>query len=88
VDSLLLAGLNNAAWAAALALAVAIIGKVWHRRPALIHALWLLVLVKLLTPSLVQIEAGRGRELASRGGELASGGRELASGGREPPVLA
>src|SRR5262245_14365659 len=35
--------------AAVLALAAVGIGRIW-RRPALIHALWLLVLLKLVTP--------------------------------------
>jgi len=59
MNYLLLAGLNNAAWAAALAVVVAIIARFVHRRPAMVHALWLLVLLKLVTPSLITIETGR-----------------------------
>jgi beta-lactamase regulating signal transducer with metallopeptidase domain len=50
VDTLLQIGLSNALVATLLALAVAVISKVC-RRPALIHTLWLLVLLKLVTPA-------------------------------------
>ena len=46
--------LANLAVAAALA-GVALAAGRWANRPALAHALWLLVLVKLLTPPLVTI---------------------------------
>jgi beta-lactamase regulating signal transducer with metallopeptidase domain len=51
VDSLLYVGLSNAAAALALAIPVAVIGRLC-RRPALVHSLWLLVLLKLVTPPL------------------------------------
>jgi RND family efflux transporter MFP subunit len=54
VDALLHAALNNAAWAVALALAAAAGARIWRRSPALAHALWLLVLLKLVTPSLTR----------------------------------
>jgi beta-lactamase regulating signal transducer with metallopeptidase domain len=47
-------GLLNAVLATGLALAVAVLTVVL-RRPALAHALWLLVLLKLLTPPLVGV---------------------------------
>ncbi len=47
-------GLANAAVAALLA-AVALIAGRWNRRPALAHALWLLVLIKLVTPPLFRL---------------------------------
>ncbi|MHC5540341.1 M56 family metallopeptidase, partial [Singulisphaera rosea] len=47
----------NAGWATALALVAAISRRFWRHRPALIHSLWLLVLLKLATPSLVQFPA-------------------------------
>ena len=54
MDGLLQLGLTNAAWATVLALAAAV-GTRWLKRyPALVHALWLMVLLKLATPSLVQ----------------------------------
>src|SRR5260370_37689567 len=49
---LLHVGLSNALVAALLAVGVALIGRV-ARRPALVHSLWLLVLLKLITPPLV-----------------------------------
>ena len=45
--------LSNAGWATALALVATVAGLLVRRRPALIHTLWLLVLLKLATPSLV-----------------------------------
>ena len=54
--ALLYAGLNNAVWSAVLALAAVIGARVWRSRPAVGHALWLIVLFKLLTPSLWQIK--------------------------------
>jgi beta-lactamase regulating signal transducer with metallopeptidase domain len=45
-------GLTNAALATALALGVAGVTR-WCRRPVLVHTLWLLVLLKLVTPPLV-----------------------------------
>jgi beta-lactamase regulating signal transducer with metallopeptidase domain len=47
-------GLVNALLASALALGVAVFGLVC-RRPALLHGLWLLVLLKLVTPPLVRV---------------------------------
>ena len=40
-----------------------------RRRPAVVHVLWLLVLIKLVTPSLVRVElpAGEGEEIARSG---------------------
>jgi hypothetical protein len=55
VDAVLRLVVTNAGWAVALALAAAVGGRVWRRRPALAHTLWLLVLLKLVTPSLVQV---------------------------------
>ncbi len=49
MDTLWHAALSNAAWACGLAVLAALVGR-WGRRPALTHALWVLVLVKLLTP--------------------------------------
>jgi beta-lactamase regulating signal transducer with metallopeptidase domain len=52
VDALLHIGLGNAVVAPVLALAAWCAGRVC-RRPALVHSLWLLVLLKLVTPPLV-----------------------------------
>ena len=42
-------GLANALMATLLALLAAVVGRVW-KKPALRHGLWLLVLLKLVTP--------------------------------------
>jgi beta-lactamase regulating signal transducer with metallopeptidase domain len=49
VDTLLNVGLSNAVAASALAVVAAVVGY-FCRRPAVRHALWLLVLLKLVTP--------------------------------------
>jgi RND family efflux transporter MFP subunit len=54
VDAIFYAGLYNAAWTVILALAAAAGARWWRSLPAVGHALWLLVLLKLVTPSLVQ----------------------------------
>jgi beta-lactamase regulating signal transducer with metallopeptidase domain len=54
MDTLLHVGLSNAALATALALSAAIASR-FCRRPALAHSLWLLVLLKLLTPPLWRV---------------------------------
>ena len=53
MDTLLHATASNVGWAAALALAATIAGRAFRQRPALTHALWVLVLAKLLLPSLI-----------------------------------
>jgi bla regulator protein blaR1 len=55
VDTLLHAGLSNAISATFLALLVACLGRVLARRPAILHCLWLLVLLKLVTPPLYEV---------------------------------
>jgi WD40 repeat protein/beta-lactamase regulating signal transducer with metallopeptidase domain len=47
-------GLANALLATLLAVVALLVGR-YTRRPALIHALWLLVLIKLLTPPLIRL---------------------------------
>jgi beta-lactamase regulating signal transducer with metallopeptidase domain len=54
VDTVLRTALSNAAVASALAL-VAVLAGYFCRRPALVHGLWLLVLLKLVTPPLVTV---------------------------------
>jgi beta-lactamase regulating signal transducer with metallopeptidase domain len=54
VDLLLYVGLSNALAATLLAVAVAAVARLC-RRPALEHALWLLVLLKLITPPLLPV---------------------------------
>src|SRR2546422_734012 len=52
--ALLEIGLTNAGLATVLALGAAVLSRMC-RRPALTHALWLLVLVKLLTPPFLPV---------------------------------
>jgi len=47
--------LSNAVVATVLALLASAVGLTW-RRPALVHSLWLLVLIKLITPPIWQVE--------------------------------
>src|SRR5438067_2512125 len=51
---LLQVGLSNCVMALALAAVAASAGR-WCRRPAVAHGLWLLVLLKLVTPPLVPV---------------------------------
>jgi beta-lactamase regulating signal transducer with metallopeptidase domain len=55
VETLLHAGLSNAVSATILALFVACLARFLVRRPAVLHCLWLLVLVKLVTPPLYEV---------------------------------
>src|SRR4051794_17095479 len=57
MDTLLHLGLSNAVMAAVLALVAGAAAFVLRRRPALLHAVWLLVLIKLVTPPLVRLPA-------------------------------
>ncbi|HYT88007.1 MAG TPA: M56 family metallopeptidase, partial [Gemmataceae bacterium] len=52
MSALLQVGLSNCVMALALAVVAASVGR-WCRRPAVTHGLWLLVLLKLITPPLV-----------------------------------
>jgi WD40 repeat protein/beta-lactamase regulating signal transducer with metallopeptidase domain len=54
MSTLLWIGLMNAVLAGLLAVLVALLGR-YCRRPALLHGLWLLVLVKLITPSFLPV---------------------------------
>src|SRR5947209_10822006 len=56
MSTLLSVGLANAACAALLAIPAFLAGRFWKRRPAVAHCLWLLVLVKLVTPPLYRPE--------------------------------
>ncbi len=60
------AGLSNALTATFLALLVACLGRVLARRPAILHCLWLLVLLKLVTPPLYEVPIPWPESLASR----------------------
>ena len=53
MDTLLALGLANAACAAVLAVPAYLVSR-YGKRPALAHALWLLVLLKLVTPPVLR----------------------------------
>jgi bla regulator protein blaR1 len=55
VETLYRAGLSNAVSATVLALVVACLGRVLGRRPAVLHCLWMLVLLKLVTPPIYEV---------------------------------
>jgi len=54
IDFFVQAGLSNACFALALAIVAMVVGAK-AKRPHLAHMLWLLVLVKLVTPPIVTI---------------------------------
>src|SRR5437870_11176645 len=56
METLIQAGLLNALFAAMLAVTVAGLAILCRRRPAVVHALWVLVVVKFLVPSVYPIE--------------------------------
>jgi len=66
-------GLTNAALAVPLA-ALAFAVSRWSRRPALAHVLWVVVLLKLLTPPMVEIPVGWKIDLAQYGWPASSTG--------------
>lgn len=64
MSALLIIGLKNAILVIPLALIALAVGR-WSRRPALSHLLWTLVLVKLLTPPLINVPVGWQIDVAS-----------------------
>src|SRR5262245_30839835 len=62
MESLVHAMLSNALAATVLAVFVAILGRA-YRRPALLHGLWLVVMLKLMTPPVVPVSLPAGFEL-------------------------
>jgi beta-lactamase regulating signal transducer with metallopeptidase domain len=79
MDTLLHAGLSNVLMAAVLALPAAAVARL-GRRPALAHALWLLVLLKLLTPPLIPVP------ILGPGGEPEAGDQIAADTRPGPPA--
>src|SRR5262245_11367971 len=65
MELLLTMALTNALLAALLAAAAWAAGRALPGRPAVAHALWLLVLLKLITPPVVPIGLGWGRPAVS-----------------------
>ncbi len=83
MDAILYAGLNNAAWTVILALAAAAGARWWRSVPAVGHALWLMVLLKLVTPSVLQFSLPR-TDLRTR--DARALGAPLEPGGPAPTV--
>ncbi|OJW10566.1 MAG: hypothetical protein BGO49_22875 [Planctomycetales bacterium 71-10] len=71
MEDLMRVALTNALAAAALAAAVAGLSLALARRPAVVHALWILVLLKLVTPPLFEVSVGR-FEVAGPAAEVAA----------------
>ena len=59
METLLNLGLANALSATVLAILVAALARLLASRPAVLHCLWFLVLLKLLTPPLFEIPLPR-----------------------------
>ena len=55
MEKLFHAGVSNAVSATFLALLVACVARPLARRPAVLHCLWFLVLLKLVTPPLYEV---------------------------------
>ncbi len=55
MNALFRLGIENAAVATLLALVVAVLSRVFHRRAALVHLLWVVVLLKLVAPPLFSV---------------------------------
>ena len=73
---LLEATLSNAVIATAMALAVVALARFLRHRPAVVHAMWLIVLLKLVTPPLVFVPVNFGWE-ARPASIIASSGSAL-----------
>ena len=85
---LLIVGLKNALLVVPLAVAAVAAGRCF-RRPALAHVLWVLVLVKLLTPPLVNVPVGWSIDLGPWLTEIVPGAPQAdQSIPHEPPALA
>jgi bla regulator protein BlaR1 len=75
MESLVHAMLSNALAATVLALLVAILGRTC-RRPALIHGLWLVVMIKLVTPPVLTVSLPVGVEFLPSGWSIAEAGED------------
>ena len=65
MERLLEIALINAASVTLLVLAVTLVGR-FVKRPAVMHALWLLVLIKLVTPPLFEVATFPGPDAGAR----------------------
>lgn len=84
MDALLRIGLSNAACAAVLAVAASVLGHAL-RRPAATHALWVLVLLKLLTPPLWVLPVLPAHRALTAGGVQATSEPRLLEAGASLP---
>ncbi len=87
METLLRIGLTNALSATVLAAAVAAAAFACRRRPALVHGLWLVVLLKLVAPPVATLELATPWPFspsAASGGEASPAG---AAATTEPPVI-
>jgi len=75
MDSVLHFLLSNSLVAAILAFVLVLVGRLW-RHPGLLHMLWLIVLVKLVTPPVVTVPIRWSWETA---GEVQASSRNVAS---------
>jgi beta-lactamase regulating signal transducer with metallopeptidase domain len=75
VERLFTLGLANAAAATALAFVVALVARCLRGRPVMAHCLWLLVMVKLVTPPLFQVPVPGGLTWTVEAAEAADPGR-------------
>jgi beta-lactamase regulating signal transducer with metallopeptidase domain len=66
MEPLVHAMLSNAVAAMVLAVFVVILGRAW-RRPAVIHSLWLVVMLKLITPPVVPLSLPAGMKVSPSG---------------------
>src|SRR3954447_23893132 len=72
-------GLSNALLAGLLALLALAVGR-FSRRPALVHSLWVLVLIKLVTPPLVPLPVPGWRQPAAQASPAPAPAGEAAAG--------
>ncbi len=88
METLLGIGLSNALAAAVLAMPVALFARLLRsRRPALAHGLWLLVLLKLITPPLFTVPVPWPAEEPSETSKSASSSGWLGRSLRRPGAL-
>lgn len=89
MSTLLEIAVNNALACVLLSAVVLVLSRVWNR-PAVIHALWVIVLLKTLTPPLVPFSVLSVKTTVGRGGSVAAPTRPSSSADglpdKEPPL--
>ncbi len=78
MEKLFHAGVSNAVSATVLAMVVACLSRPLARRPAVLHCLWFLVLLKLVTPPLYEVTLPRPAAWMTDRGQVSSGGAAVA----------